>query len=395
MTSIQRDEKTRVEVIEAIDTIDTKQLDSLAVDFCHSYGWLKCVEIDKARFRIEPFYLAVYHEDKLIALAQSSIQNDFQYFQSKDKNYLIKAVIESTHRLGFSINRGRAIDCSQTSISHEETQSDDDLPIHIALDLMINKIDELCKRKKILVSSFSLVPESEKLLIRSLQNSGYSKTFSANSFYLDIQWSSLEEYLGDLEGKVRRNVKREIKKCNETGVTIEKESLTNDYAPILSNLYSNLHQKYHSEKRNPFAASFFRNLTKYAGDNTRLFVARKNCRIIGFSLSLKHRDILDVLFYGFEPNAQSKTDFAYFNLVYYAPIDLAIKEGVRRVYYNQTMDEVKLKRGCNLEHQYLFTKVHNRPLRRLVNLYLNKKLNLIRKRPPIYTLPSNKQMSKP
>jgi hypothetical protein len=372
MTHNQYDEEIKAEVFNAIDKIGMKQIDSLAVDFGHSYEWLKCVEIDKARFGIEPFYLAIYHEGKLMALAQSSIQNAFQYFTPKGKNFLIRVAIDLSHRLGLSINRGRAIDCSLTSISHEETLPGDNFHIATALDLIFDKIDYLCKRKKILLSSFSLVPESEKVLIQSLQNSGYSKTDSRNSFYLDIQWSSLEEYVGSLEKKVRKNVRREMKRCRESGVTIEEESLTVDYATILSNLYSNLNLKYHTEEENPFATSFFRNLAEYAGDKTRLFVARKIDRITGFSLSLKHRDILDVLFYGFEANTQSKTDFTYFNLIYYAPIDLAIKEGIRRINYHTTMDEVKLKRGCNLEQLHSFTKVHNGPLRLLINLYLNK-----------------------
>lgn len=372
MTNNQFCEEIEAKVIDAIEIIGMKQVDSLAVDIYQSYGWLKSLEIDKALFRIEPFYLVMYHEDKLMALAPACINKDYQYFESKRKNLVIRVAIDLSHRLGLSMNRGRAISCSRPNVFHEETPGDN---IHItpALDLMLNKIDYLCKREKILLSSFFPVPEYEKVLIERLQNFGYSKTYSVNSFYLDIQWSSLEEYIGSLESKVRKNVRREIKKCKDSGVIIEKASLADDNATLLSNLYSNLHSKYRPDEENPFAPSFFKNLARYAEDKTKLFIAKKNGRIIGFSLSLRHRDIMDVCMYGFEPNTQTRTDFTYFNLAYYAPIELAIREGIKRVNYQTTMDEVKLKRGCKIEKLLSFAKVHNRLLGPLVNLYLNKK----------------------
>ena len=59
-------------------------------------------------------------------------------------------------------------------------------------------------------------------------------------------------------------------------------------------------------------------------------MARKNDEVIGFSLSLQHKDVLDIYMYGSDYAAQTNTFFTYFNLGYYKPIQLAIDEKIRK-----------------------------------------------------------------
>jgi hypothetical protein len=46
----------------------------------------------------------------------------------------------------------------------------------------------------------------------------------------------------------------------------------------------------------------------------------------------------------------------YFNLVFYVPIELAIREGVRRINYGVAAYPPKLRRGCRLEPISMFVK---------------------------------------
>ena len=75
----------------------------------------------------------------------------------------------------------------------------------------------------------------------------------------------------------------------------------------------------------------------------RLFVARKNDEIIGFSLSLQHKDVLDIYMYGSDYAAQTNTFFTYFNLVYYKPIQLAIDEKIKKIYFRYLSKKVKVR----------------------------------------------------
>jgi predicted N-acyltransferase len=77
---------------------------------------------------------------------------------------------------------------------------------------------------------------------------------------------------------------------------------------------------------------------------------------------------MDVFMAGFDYSFQTKTDFTYFNLCYYAPIQMAIKEGIQKIYYRRKAEKVKLARGCEPEKTFSFVKCHNNLLRTIINI---------------------------
>ena len=235
--------------------------------------------------------------------------------------------------------------------------------------LLSEKIEEICKKQKFMFSSFLFVSEFDKLLTENLQKLGYLQFPGTTTLYLDIEWSTFEDYLKSLKHKTRMNIRREIKKCAENGVSIEErdfEGLSAKLPPLLTNLF----WKYDKNANNLFDQSFFCKLEDYARDTAKVFLAEKNDEVVGFSMSLRQRDVLDIFMCGFDYEAQTKTDFTYFNLCYYAPIRWAIEEGIKKIYYRRKAEKVKLNRGCKPERTFSFVKCHNR----FVSLLLNKAL---------------------
>jgi predicted N-acyltransferase len=242
------------------------------------------------------------------------------------------------------------------------------------------EIDSICKKEKILKSQFAFVSEFDKLLSMNIQNYGYQKIPGITTLYLDVQWASFEEYLQSLKHKTRSTVRREIKKCKENGVTIEESELE-DLTTKLPDLYANLSLKYNKNAKRIFDSYFFSMLNMYAKEKTKLFIAKKNGEIVGFSLSLQQGDALDVFLAGFNYCTQTKTDFSYFNLAYYTPIKWGIENGVKKIFYRLTMEKIKLDRGCKPEKTYCFVKYHNRILRvTYSNLVKNPVFNYLRSR---------------
>ena len=191
---------------------------------------------------------------------------------------------------------------------------------------------------------------------------------------------SFEDYLDSLKGKIKTNVRREIRKCKENGVTVE-ESKLDDLTTKVSELYTNLSLKYNKNAKKIIDPDFFSTLNMYAKEKTKLFIAKKNGEVIGFSLTLLQRGILDVMMVGFNYSKQTETDFSYFNLTYYTPIKWAIENGVEKIYYRWSMEKIKLDRGCKSEETYSFTKYHNILLRALIrNLVKNPFFNYLRPR---------------
>jgi predicted N-acyltransferase len=122
---------------------------------------------------------------------------------------------------------------------------------------------------------------------------------------------------------------------------------------------ANVDFKYSQKRDNKLPSSFFLTLNKYAKDKERLFVARKNDEIVGFSLCLQHKDVLDVYMYGSDYAVQTNTFFTHFNLVYYKPIQVAIDEKISKIYFRYLSRKVRLDRGCRPEQTYTFVKCHN------------------------------------
>ena len=104
----------------------------------------------------------------------------------------------------------------------------------------------------------------------------------------------------------------------------------------------------------------------YAKEEIKLFIAKKNSEVVGFSLLLQQGDILDMFMVGFDYGVQTSSDFSYFNLCFYAPIKWSIENGVKKIYYRWSMEKIKRYRGCKPENTYRFTKYHNKLLRALI-----------------------------
>jgi predicted N-acyltransferase len=234
------------------------------------------------------------------------------------------------------------------------------------LSLFSAKIDDICKKQKILFSSFLFVSEFDDLLMKNLENLNYTKFPNIITYYLDVNWSTFEEYLESLKNRRRRAIKREIKDCLEDGVSIEEESLSENIAKKLSELEANVSYKY-THTNNKLDPSFFIKLMRYAKNNIRLLIARKNNEIVGFFLGLQQKDVLDGYMVGLDYTAGKKANFIYFNLVYYKTIQLAIDAKIKKIYYRYSSDQAKLNRGCRPEQTYSFIKCHDSHFGPLMN----------------------------
>jgi predicted N-acyltransferase len=366
----RREAEFDVEVVDTVERIDRKWLDALADDFCYTYGWFKTVEALETHFQMEPRYIVVYKKGRMVAFVPAFLVQDFPYFSVGNKGFLIRLLVNLGERAGFHLNHGRTLVCDPPDCLHSRVLMKEDCDPKTVLNLVSAKIDEICKEERIPMSCFTAVSEFEGTLRNSLEDLGYFDTSVMNSFYLDILWSSFDEYVESLEYGARKDVRREIRKFNDSGVIIEEEYAFERHAATLSSLWLNTYSRHRKDRASPVDASYFTALGKYAKDDTRVYFARKKGEITGFCLCLRNRDTLDVDIAGFDYDSLTKTDFTYFNICYYVPIRWAIEHGIRRAYYRFGTDEVKLRRGCKIERLFTLIKFHNRLLRSPVRFYL-------------------------
>ena len=357
--------RQEVKALNSIDKIG-KAIDSIADDGFFTYGYFKTLETTTPSDE-RPIYLAIYDKDEIAAAAPFYLNLNQTHEQEISNRFSRRIASKARY---FGLHPERLFSCFSPSSYHSKILVKKDYDSKMVLNQICTKIDEICREKTIMFSSFPYVSEFEDSLVHNLPDFGYQLLPSENTLTLDVKWSSFEDYLENLEShKIRTTVKREIRKCRESGVLITEEHDFGDLAVTLARLHSNLFSKYNKGIGSPRGVSFFKGLYDYAKDKTRVFVAKKNNKIIGFSLSLQQKATLDVHLCGFDYDTQANTDFTYFNVVYYATIEMAIKEKIRKIHYSIKSERVKQKRGCKLERNYSFIKCHNRMLRPLYSIY--------------------------
>lgn len=362
-------ERFTVQVFNTVDDIKHESIDAISNDGFFTYGWFKALEQQKD-FIIHPFYIAVYNNCELVAFAPCFLDKYDQYF-THGLLYLpfMKEILALGSKLGLwqkHLLLCYSPFCFRSKIMINESYSKKEI-----LQLIHKKVEGFCKKERILFSSFPFVSELDNHLLASLKNSGYLQLPWKSTFYIAIHWSSFEEYLASFNCRVRRNIKREIRKCLESGITIDENPNINSFSEKIADLSSNLFQKHNQSPL--LGKSFFRSLSENAKDNTKLFIAEKNGELIGFSLLMKQKGVLDCFTCGFNYDLLSNTDFAYFNLGYYLPIRWAIREGFSKIYYRISADKVKLYRGCSQEQIFSNVKCHNRLLAIFFNFYAKMK----------------------
>ncbi len=356
-----------VKVYKTIDELGKESINSLSNDFYYTYEWFKTLEVSKP-FRIIPKYITAYDENEIIAVAPCFIQYTSQYFTLEDAYPMIRRLRKTLNHLGFSYSP--PLLCYSPCSFHSNILLEEESNNIRIFKIISRTIDDICKEQRILISSFPYVSEFNTLLMNNLYKFGYHKIPFLLSTYLDIKWSSFDEYLACMKKKIRSLIRRQIKKNRESGITIEQINDFYSLSQTLAELHSNLYFKYRA-KASLLHPLFFEKLSEYAKNNVRLFIAKKKDKIIGFSLYLMYNKIWHFYIAGFDYNYITKNDYTYFNIAFYEPIKDAIEEGVKRIHFRPSSLQAKLKRGCNLEKLYLFVKCQNKFFKSIVNQYLN------------------------
>ena len=92
-------------------------------------------------------------------------------------------------------------------------------------------------------------------------------------------------------------------------------------------------------------------LRAHVDHRLRVFLSEKDGVPIGLCLALVDGEDLHLRLAGFDYAAVG-SDFAYFNVVYYEPIEWGIRNGIRSYHFGTGTYRAKTARGCRLEPTY-------------------------------------------
>jgi len=215
---------------------------------------------------------------------------------------------------------------------------------------ILEAMDSICEAKQIPSLAFLYLPESQ-FLSTDLAQWGFQRISLYPDCFLDLEWESFDQYVKSFRSKQRRNIRTEIKRFHSKGLQIQfYESFDlNTWIDELIRLEINVAAKYdHSVLDSEVFRQWYKQVIGNMLGQARLFVAYKESQPVGFTLLLQKGNTYYVKLYGLDYD-QADQSFAYFNLVFYAPIQQAIAQGITRIYFGPGGYEAKLKRGCHVE----------------------------------------------
>jgi predicted N-acyltransferase len=217
--------RIHVKILKSVDEIGKDPIDSLSNDSFYTYEWFRTVEATPA-FKLEPFYISVFDGDRLVAFAPCFLDlgGNYNFYGGPKTVPLMYKILRVGKLTGLS--KGHVLLCYSPMCLRSAVLVDRGTNEQSALNLVSSGIDSVCRRERILFSSFLFVSENDKRLTSGLEGLGYAKYPYDSTLSLDVVWSSFDEYLKSFSCHMRKNVRREIRKFAESGAETE---LVNDF----------------------------------------------------------------------------------------------------------------------------------------------------------------------
>ena len=164
---------------------------------------------------------------------------------------------------------------------------------------------------------------------------------------ISLPGESFADWLGELPRKKRWSIRHELKAYDASGWRTEVVPLSaviDDVVPLVAAL-----QERHGALADPRAlARLLARQEQAFGERAIAFVGRLHGQIGAFALVYRHGDVLEVRMAGLDYDLAPEAAYAYFNVMYYAPISHAYATGARALHLGVGSLRAKVLRGAQL-----------------------------------------------
>jgi len=336
-----------VEVIDSITKIDRKDWESFFQNPFYSYDWIRMIETTQP-VRVLPRHLIAYQDRQMSAIIPCFLQYEEMYVTVADR--LFGKYKPWAEHLGF-----RTI---PALLAYAPLSIYTEIGLRPSVDqgelvgALLSTMKRVASEEGASLYGFMYLAGREALFSQILKEKGFSGSFVVPAAYLDISWNTFKEYTRHLGQSMAKNIRREIRQNREAGIIIEEvnnfEPLAEEFARIFGQLFNRF-----KEKSCPFTPTFFRELPLHCPDMMTSFCAFQEDKLRGFSIVLKDRDIWRVVLAS-QDHTNFKKDNTFFDVAFYTPVQEAITQEVKRIYYGTENYETKLRRGCQLDPLFMW-----------------------------------------
>jgi predicted N-acyltransferase len=196
----------------------------------------------------------------------------------------------------------------------------------------------------------------------ALQAAGYQAVRLRPNTYLDLPWSTVECYRRSLPRRKRKELERHRRRAWDQGVSWDTHQVSPETEPTLRKLVRNVFERHNAQ--DPHVPDLFTRVKGVLGDDFRLLVARQQEHPIGCMTLLRCGGELTVEWLGLD-YSRSRNTHTYHCLLSES-VAQAIEMGVRRVWFGDTVYELKRDVGATLENRYAAVALPNPRLNRML-----------------------------
>lgn len=235
--------------------------------------------------------------------------------------------------------------------------------------LMVAAIDHFCDRNQISGCNFLYVDPEWRLLMEKL---GFSTWLHHNSVWQNHDFQTFDDYLGIFNANQRRNIKRERKALETSGLVMKThigDEIPHSLFPLMYNFYSHHCDKFGWWGSKYLTKTFFETL--YHNYRHRVLFSAAYAegnmhKPVGMSMCMTKGDRL----YGRYWGSFQEIDCLHFNACYYTPIEWGIANGIQ-VFDPGAGGRHKKRRGFPALPHYSLHRFYNQRLMQILRNHIH------------------------
>ena len=193
------------------------------------------------------------------------------------------------------------------------------------------------------------VPADDAAMSAVCDGRGYLRTLARPTAELRIEWNSWEDYLKSAARHSKRaatNIRTELNRARREGLEIAEWRASETPEADLYRLVVD-HELRLNGRESMFRPGLFSRLSQALGGDFKVFVATCGRRVQGVMAFARSGGRGYATYPGLL-DEKERVASAYFNLMYYRPIQLAIELGLHSIAFGNAALEAKIRRGCSV-----------------------------------------------
>lgn len=353
----------KIQVVDNIGKIGRKRWNKLNNTAFLDFGWFKTIE--SLNKQLKPQHIVVYQNKEIIAIAPCYIQYE-EFLDTTDIMLFgrLANIVNKVYNFKPSLVCYSPLSQSSNIIGQKDQK---------ILNAIIRKMEEICRQSSINCYCFPYV--SDPVLIDLISKAGLKKCYFIEKNVLKLK-NTFKTYRMSLSKNMQKSIKREMNKLKKLDIKIEITNKFREHPETITKLYQLVYNK-HFKKQNLLNDDFFRNLGNYLKKRVVLVTAKKENKVIAFSLLLKDNDGLQAYKTGY----CSDYPRLYFNMFYNLPIEYAFQKKFKYIDFGSALSNLKRRRGCKQIPVYAFfgfeSKIWNILMHNYIK-FLNKKKQIFK-----------------